>query len=76
MVLRMSAKGLLSIPRAIRRRFGMTAHTRIRMDVDEQNCRIVLTPITREHIQAWQGRYRGMGLLKALVADKKRQSGF
>ena len=43
------------------------------MDVDEQNCKIVLTPITREYIQGLRGKYRGKGLLKSLVAGKKHE---
>jgi len=72
MIVRMAANGLLSIPPAVLRKLGMTAPTRIHMVVDEQNCKIVLTPIAREHIQGLRGKYKGKGLLKALVADKKR----
>ena len=73
MIVRMAAKGLLPIPPAIRRKFGMTARTRVHMDVDEQYCKIVLTPITREYIQGLRGKYRGKGLLKSLVAGKKHE---
>jgi len=72
MIVRMAAKGVLTIPSAIRRRLGITTHTRVHLDVDEQNRRIVLTPITREHIQGLQGKYRDKELLKALMADKKQ----
>ena len=71
MIVRMAAKGLLSIPLAIRRKFGMTTRTRVRMDVDEQACKIVLTPITREYVQSLRGKYKGKGLLKVLAAEKK-----
>ena len=72
MIVRMAAKGLLSIPLAIRRKFGMTARTRVHMDVDDQTRKIVLTPITREYVQGLRGKYKGKGLLKALAAEKKR----
>jgi len=72
MIVRMAAKGLLLIPPAIRRKFGMTARTRVHMDVDDQTRKIVLTPITREYVQGLRGKYKGKGLLKALAAEKKR----
>ncbi len=75
MIVRMAAKGLLSIPLAIRRKFGMKRRTRVHVDVDEQTYKIVLTPITREHIQSLCGRHKGKGLLKSLVAEKKRGKG-
>lgn len=70
MIVRMAAKGLLSIPLAIRRKFGMTARTRIHMDVDEQNCKIVLIPITQEYIRSLHGKYKGKGLLKSLTLER------
>ncbi len=70
MIVRMSARGLFSIPLAIRRKLGMTARTRVHMDVDEQNCKIVLTPITQEYIRSQHGKYKGKGLLKSLVLEK------
>ena len=72
MILRMAAKGLLSIPPEIRRKFGMTARTCVHMDVDEQAHKIILTPMTREYIQSLHGRYKGKGLLKALVVGKDK----
>jgi bifunctional DNA-binding transcriptional regulator/antitoxin component of YhaV-PrlF toxin-antitoxin module len=72
MIVRMAAKGLLPIPPAIRRKFRMTARTRVHMDVDEQTRKIVLTPITCEYVQGLRGKYKGKGLLKALAAEKKR----
>ena len=72
MIVHMTAKGLLSIPQAIRRKFGMTARTRVHMDVDDQTRKIVLTPITREYVKVLRGKYKGKGLLKALAAEKKR----
>ena len=70
MILRMATAGLLSIPITIRRKLGMTARTRVHIAVDEQNCKIVLTPITREYIQSYRGKYKGKDLLKSLAAEK------
>ena len=71
MIVRMVAKGLLTIPSAICRKFRMTTRTHVRMDVDEQTHKIVLTPITREYILSLRGKYKGKGLLKALIAEKR-----
>lgn len=73
MIVRMSVKGLLTIPSAIRCKFGMTARTCVNMDVDEQNRIIVLTPTTHMSIQGMRGRYKGKGLLKALKAEKENR---
>jgi len=69
-IVRMAARGLLSIPSAIRRKFGMTTRTRVHMDVDEQTRKIVLTPITREYILSLRGKYKGKKLLKSLARAK------
>ena len=71
MIVRMAAKGLLSIPPAIRRKFGMKKRTRVHIDVDQQTYKIVLTPITREYIQSYRGKYKGKGLLQSLAAEKQ-----
>lgn len=69
----MNAKGRIVIPSEIRRQFRMRDGTRVRIDVDEQTRRIILTPITRERIQSLRGKYKGKRLLKALAAEKKRE---
>lgn len=68
----MTVKGRIVIPSEIRRKFGMRKGTRVLMDVDEQTRQIILTPITRERIHGLRGKYKGKGLLKVLVAEKKR----
>ena len=72
MIIRMRANGLLSIPVEIRRKLGIKERTCFRVDMDKHGYKIILTPITREHIRSLQGKYKGKGLLKALVAEKKR----
>ncbi len=66
-----SVKGLIVIPSSIRRKFGINESTRIQIDVDEANSRIILTPITREFVHSLRGKYKGRGLLKSLMAEKK-----
>ena len=66
-------KGQIVIPSSVRRKLGIKEGTRIQIDVDDETKRIILTPITREYIHSLRGKYRGKGLLKALIAEKKRE---
>lgn len=68
-----TAKGQIVIPVSVRRKLGIKEGTRIRVELDEQGRRVILTPITREYIHSLRGRYRGMGLLEALAAEKSRE---
>ena len=68
-----TVKGQIVIPAGVRRKFGLKEGTRILVDVDEKEHRIILTPITREYVERLRGRYRGKGLLKALAAEKKQE---
>ncbi len=42
------------------------------MELDEDNARIILTPITREYIHNLRGKFRGLGLLEELKASRAR----
>lgn len=66
-------KGQIVIPSSIRRKFGIKEGTRIQIEVDEQNQRIILTPITREYIHSLRGKYKDLDLLTVLMEDKKRE---
>jgi len=66
-----TVKGQIVIPSKMRRKLGITESTRIQIDLDEENKKIVLTPITREYIHSVRGRLKGTGLLKSLAAEKK-----
>jgi len=68
-----TSKGQIVIPSSVRRKFGIKEGTRIQIEVDEQAKRIILKPITREYIHSLRGKYRGKGLLKELLADRKRE---
>jgi hypothetical protein len=41
--------------------------------VNEKAHQIILKPITREYVHSLRGRFRGKGLLKSLMAEKKRE---
>lgn len=71
MIVRMTAKGVISIPLEIRRKFGMKRRTRVNVDVDERGFKIILTSVTRKYVQSMCGKYKGKGLLKSLTAEKR-----
>ena len=66
-----TVKGQIVIPANMRRKLGINESTPIQIDVDEENKKIILTPITRDYIHSVRGRYKGKGLLKSLMAEKK-----
>ena len=68
-----TVKGQIVIPASIRKKFGITASTRIRVDADEEKQQIILTPITREFVHSLRGRHKGKELLKALEREKQRE---
>jgi AbrB family looped-hinge helix DNA binding protein len=68
-----TSKGQVVIPSKIRRQLGIKEGTYFQIDVDNVNKRIILTPVTREYVNSLRGKYKGKGLMKALMADKKRE---
>ncbi len=68
-----TSNGRIVIPASIRLMFGIKEGTHIHIAVDEKSNRIILKPITRKYIHSLRGRFRGKGLLKALMAGKKRE---
>jgi AbrB family looped-hinge helix DNA binding protein len=67
-----TSKGQVVIPSKIRKQLGIKEGTHLQIDVDERN-RIILTPVTREYVHSLRGKYKGKGLMKALMTDKKRE---
>jgi AbrB family looped-hinge helix DNA binding protein len=66
-----TSKGQIVIPASIRRRLGIKEGTRIK--IEEHGDEIILKPITREYVHSQRGKFRGKGLMKALLAEKKRE---
>ena len=66
-------KGQIVIPSKIRRQFDIKEGTRILIDIDEKDHSIILKPITREYINSLRGKFKGMGLMKELMEEKKRE---
>ena len=68
-----TTKGQVVIPSKIRKQLGIKDGTYLQIEVDAVTKQIILTPVTREYIRSLRGKYRGKGLMKALMADKKRE---
>ncbi len=66
-------KGQVVIPASVRQKLKIKQGTRIQIEVNEPAHQIILTPITREYVHSLRGKYKGKGLLKALMEDKKRE---
>ncbi len=68
-----TSKGQVVIPSKIRKQLGIKDGTYLQIDVDAVTKQIILTPVTREYVRSLRGKYKGKGLMKALMADKKRE---
>lgn len=68
-----TTKGQIVIPSKLRRKYEIKEGTRIQIDEDEKNGRLILTPITRAYVHSLRGRFKGKGLLKALMDEKQRE---
>ncbi|MBI5823748.1 MAG: AbrB/MazE/SpoVT family DNA-binding domain-containing protein [Chloroflexi bacterium] len=68
-----TSKGQVVIPSKIRKQLGIKDGTYLQIDVNAVTRQIILTPVTREYIHSLRGKYKGKGLMKALMADKKRE---
>ncbi len=68
-----TSKGQIVIPARIRKQLGIKEGTYLQIDVDAVTRQIILTPVTREYVHSLRGKYKGKGLMKALMADKKRE---
>jgi AbrB family looped-hinge helix DNA binding protein len=69
-----TSKGQIVIPSSIRRKLGIKEGTRIH--IEENGNEIILKPITREYVHSGRGRFRGKGLMRALLTEKKREREF
>jgi bifunctional DNA-binding transcriptional regulator/antitoxin component of YhaV-PrlF toxin-antitoxin module len=58
---------------SVRRKLAIKEGTRIQVEVNEETRQIILTPITCEYIHSLRGKYKGKGLLRALMEEKKRE---
>ena len=68
-----TSKGQVVIPAKIRKQLGIKDGTYLQIEVDAVTKQIILTPVTREYVRSLRGKYKGKGLMKALMVDKKRE---
>ncbi|HMS01188.1 MAG TPA: AbrB/MazE/SpoVT family DNA-binding domain-containing protein [Anaerolineales bacterium] len=68
-----TSKGQVVIPSKIRKQLGIRDGTYLQIDVNDLTKQIILTPVTREYVRSLRGKYKGRGLMKALMAEKKRE---
>ena len=68
-----TSKGQVVIPSKVRKQLGIKDGTYLQIDVNAVTRQIILTPVTREYIHSLRGKYKGKGLMKSLMADKKRE---
>ena len=71
MLVRLSSKGQLVIPKPIREALNLQAGTRFHVQVDED--KIILEPITPAVVDALYGRYAGEDLLGALEEEHRQE---
>jgi AbrB family looped-hinge helix DNA binding protein len=69
--IRFTVKGQIVIPVWLRRQFEIEEGTRAL--VYQEGDAIVLKPITSRHIRNLRGSLKGAGVLKSLLADRKRE---
>ena len=68
---RATIKGQIVIPAALRRKYNIQGGTRIQ--VFEEEGRIVLRPVTRETIHSARGLFKGSGALKILREGRESE---
>ena len=68
-----TTKGQIVIPSKVRSRLGIKEGTRIQIEVNEKDKSIILTPITRQYVHSIRGKLKGHGLVKTLMAEKKKE---
>jgi AbrB family looped-hinge helix DNA binding protein len=68
-----TSKGQVVIPSKVRKQLGIKDGTYLQIDVNALTKQIILTPVTREYVHSLRGKYKGKGLMKALIAEKNRE---
>jgi len=69
---RVTAKGQIVIPVALRRKYGIKNGTRI--VVTDNDGFINLKPMTEQRLKNLQGSLKGKGGLKVLIAERRREN--
>lgn len=71
MLARLSSKGQLVIPKAIRQALGLRAGTQFHVRLDED--RIILEPVVTSPIEALYGKYPRADFLAELEAEHRQE---
>jgi AbrB family looped-hinge helix DNA binding protein len=66
-----SAKGQVVIPASFRRAFQIEEGTKASVTTTPEG--ILLRPITRAYIKSLRGSLKGSGVMKAMMADRKKE---
>lgn len=66
-----SAKGQVVIPANFRRAFQVEEGTKASVTITPDG--ILLRPITRSYLKSLRGSLKGSGVMKALMADRKKE---
>ena len=67
---RVSTKGQIVIPVALRRKYGIKNGTRI--IVTDAGDRIILKPVTELYLKNLQGSLKGKGGMKVLLGERRK----
>ena len=71
MLVQLSSKGQLVIPKSIREALHLRAGTQFHVQIDED--KIILEPIVPTVVDALYGRYAGEDLLEALEEEHRQE---
>ena len=66
-----TTKGQIVIPARVRREFQIEDGTKASVTVTPEG--ILLRPITRAYIKSLRGSLKGRGVMKAMMADRKKE---
>lgn len=69
---RVNSKGKFTLSPKLREQLGIKDGTYLHVEINSTTRQIILTPITREFIHSFRGKYKGAGLMKAFMKEKKR----
>jgi len=66
-----TTKGQVVIPARVRREFEIEDGTKASVTITPEG--ILLRPITRAYIKSLRGSLKGSGVMKAMMADRKKE---